>query len=130
MANQIGKRYVCKKCGKGREKIYKKGELVTSGPNKMAIKPRGFAQNKMEIQNLPKDPYGDMPRREKEFIGYSDCGCNAGFEPGVVLDPFSGAGTTAVVAKKQGKRYIGIELKQEYIDMAYKRIAKVQQRIF
>jgi len=41
-----------------------------------------------------------------------------------------GAGTTALVALKQRKRFIGIEIKQEYIDMAYKRIARVQQRIF
>jgi len=63
-------------------------------------------------------------------IGLTDCGCNAGFEPGIILDPFMGAGTTALVALKQRKRFIGIEIKQEYIDMSYKRIAKVQQRIF
>jgi DNA modification methylase len=123
-------KYICKKCGKAREKIYKEGDLVTSGPNKMAIKPRGFAQNKMVIQDLPKDPYGDMPRREKDFIGYSSCSCNAGFEPGVVLDPFSGAGTTAVVAKKQGKRYLGIEIKREYIDMSDKRLKKIPELLF
>ena len=49
---------------------------------------------------------------------------------GVVLDPFSGAGTTAVVAKKQGRRYIGIELKQEYIDMANKRIRAIPELLF
>ena len=54
-------------------------------------------------------------------------GCPKG---GVVLDPFIGAGTTAVVAKKQGKRYLGIELKQEYIDMANKRINKVPELLF
>ncbi len=41
-----------------------------------------------------------------------------------------GAGTTALVALKQRKRFIGIEIKQEYIDMANKRIVKVQQEIF
>jgi len=62
--------------------------------------------------------------------GYTDCGCNAGWESGIVLDPFIGAGTTALVALKQRKRFIGIEIKQEYIDMSYKRISKVQQNIF
>lgn len=66
----------------------------------------------------------------KYFKGYTDCGCNAGWEGGIVLDPFMGAGTTALVALKQRKRFIGIEIKQEYIDMANKRIAKVQQEIF
>lgn len=43
-------------------------------------------------------------------------------ENGTVLDPFFGAGTTALVAIKQNKNYIGIELNKEYIDIAIKRI--------
>jgi len=35
-----------------------------------------------------------------------------------------------VVAKKQGKKYLGIELKQEYIDMANKRIRKIPELLF
>ena len=54
-------------------------------------------------------------------------GCPKG---GIVLDPFIGAGTTAVVAKKQGKQYLGIELKQEYIDMANKRIRSIPESLF
>ena len=41
-----------------------------------------------------------------------------------------GAGTTAVVAKKQGKNYIGIEIKQEYIDMANKRLKMIPESLF
>jgi 2-polyprenyl-3-methyl-5-hydroxy-6-metoxy-1,4-benzoquinol methylase len=66
----------------------------------------------------------------REEIGYTDCGCNAGFEGGIVLDPFMGSGTTARVALKQGKRYLGIDLKQEYIDMANKGIKKVEPTLF
>ncbi len=40
----------------------------------------------------------------------------------VVLDPFSGAGTTGIAALKHGRRYIGIDLKKEYNEMAKKRI--------
>ena len=43
----------------------------------------------------------------------------------VVLDPFSGAGTTGVVAKKQGREYIGIELNPEYVKLSEDRIAKI-----
>lgn len=43
---------------------------------------------------------------------------------GVVLDPFAGAGTVAVVAKRLGRRYIGIELNPAYVEMAEARIAK------
>lgn len=41
---------------------------------------------------------------------------------GIVLDIFMGSGTTGVVAKKQNKNYIGIELNEEYIKIAEKRI--------
>jgi site-specific DNA-methyltransferase (adenine-specific) len=41
---------------------------------------------------------------------------------GIVLDPFMGSGTTAVVAKKLDRNYIGIELNPKYIEIANKRI--------
>ena len=50
------------------------------------------------------------------------CKCNAGFTSGIVLDPFFGAGTTGVVALKQNKKFIGIELNPEYIEIAKKRL--------
>jgi DNA modification methylase len=46
-------------------------------------------------------------------------GCPKG---GLVLDPFFGAGTVGVVAKKHERNFIGIELNPEYADIAKKRI--------
>lgn len=43
-------------------------------------------------------------------------------EGGVVLDPFMGAGTTGMVAKRWGRHYVGIELNPEYIEIANNRI--------
>ena len=42
----------------------------------------------------------------------------------LVLDPFNGAGTTGVVAVQHGRRYIGIELNPEYLEMSRKRIQR------
>ena len=39
-------------------------------------------------------------------------------EGGTVLDPFSGAGTTGMAALEQGKKYIGIDLNPEYLDLS------------
>lgn len=47
-------------------------------------------------------------------------------EKGVVLDPFCGAGTTGVVAKKQNKRFIGIDLNSAYVKLAQRRINGTQ----
>lgn len=44
---------------------------------------------------------------------------------GIVLDIFMGSGTTGVVAKKLGRDYIGIDLNEEYIKIAEKRIKEI-----
>ncbi len=46
-------------------------------------------------------------------------------EGDVVLDPFFGTGTTGAVAKRLGRRWIGIEREQRYIDAATKRLASI-----
>jgi len=48
--------------------------------------------------------------------------CNGAWRPGLVLDPFLGSGTTAVVAERLGRDWLGIELKPEYVEMATERI--------
>lgn len=51
----------------------------------------------------------------------------ASSNPGdLVLDPFFGTGTTGAVAKRLGRRWIGIEREQRYADVASARIAAVQ----
>ena len=40
----------------------------------------------------------------------------------IILDPFSGSGTTAVAAKQLGRKYIGIDISPEYCEMAQNRI--------
>ena len=42
----------------------------------------------------------------------------------VVLDPFGGVGTTAVVCKKIGRRYISIDVSEQYCETARKRVAE------
>lgn len=41
----------------------------------------------------------------------------------VILDPFFGSGTTGLVAVQEGRKYVGIDLNPEYIDMAIDRIS-------
>ncbi len=53
------------------------------------------------------------------------CKCGAGTAAGIVLDPFMGAGTTAVVAKKMNRRYLGCDLNAEYVAMAQGRIESI-----
>ncbi|WP_159590621.1 site-specific DNA-methyltransferase [Chelativorans xinjiangense] len=51
----------------------------------------------------------------------------ASSKPGdVVLDPFFGSGTTGAVAKRLGRRFIGIERDPDYIEAARQRIAAIE----
>lgn len=51
------------------------------------------------------------------------CACGGGqTKPSVVLDPFIGAGTTALVALRAGRSFIGVEINSEYAAMARRRI--------
>lgn len=47
----------------------------------------------------------------------------------IILDPFLGSGTTAVVAQKLGRNWIGIEREKKYVKYAQKRIAVLNQEI-
>jgi len=47
------------------------------------------------------------------------------FKGDVILDPFNGAGTTTLVSKKLGRRYIGIDVSEEYNKIAEKRLKEI-----
>jgi len=87
-------------------------------------------RNKRTVWKIPTKPFPDA-----HFAVFPEAlietpikaGCP---KDGIVLDPFMGAGTTAKVALKQGKKYLGIELKQEYIDIANKRIKAIPLKLF
>lgn len=50
------------------------------------------------------------------------CVCKARTRPGLVLDPFFGTGTVAVVAEAHGRDWLGIELNPEYVHLAEHRL--------
>jgi len=108
--------FICKKCGKAREAILEPSEeykklLGKSWHNHSADAEQGATQKT-----------GIATTADYKLKGYSDCHCNAGWNKGIILDPFMGSGTTAVVAKKLGRNYVGIELNLNYIKMAEKRL--------
>jgi hypothetical protein len=54
------------------------------------------------------------------------CRCHADWRPGVVLDPFMGAGTVAITAEQHGRDWVGIELNPAYAALAEQRIASAR----
>lgn len=102
--------FVCNKCGKVREVR----EVIHNRINNRGDK-------NVRPDNLERIP-NDWKPREVLDVKEISCKCNAGFSGGVVLDPFAGAGTTGLVALKQNKNAILIELKPEYIEIIKKRL--------
>jgi site-specific DNA-methyltransferase (adenine-specific) len=56
------------------------------------------------------------------------CGCNAEREPGLVLDPFFGARTTAMAAQGLQRDWLGIELNPDFAELAARRIQEARAR--
>ena len=55
----------------------------------------------------------------------------AGSRPGdIVLDPFAGTGTTGIVALKEGRRFVGVELNPAYAEMAEQRSRSITPSLF
>ncbi|OMC48955.1 DNA methylase N-4/N-6 [Mycolicibacterium fortuitum] len=50
-------------------------------------------------------------------------GCKPG---GIVLDPFSGSGTTGLAAQRAGRRYVGIDINAEYLDLSLSHPKRLQ----
>lgn len=86
----------------------------------LKINPAG--RNRRTVWRIPSEP-----NRRRHYAAYPTklaeipikAGCPSG---GIVLDPFLGSGTTAVVARGLGCRYIGIEPNPEYVEIAKQRL--------
>jgi DNA modification methylase len=118
--------FVCNKCGKPREKII---ESDWKEKREGTWKEAENSGKEMQRTNTHRQTMAGGLLQIKEpsnikFIGYSSCGCNSGFSGGIVLDPFLGSGTTGLVALKQNKNFIGIELNEKYISIAKNRLKK------
>lgn len=110
--------FVCVKCGNA--KVMEVDTKYKNDDGKF-VEPEKFSSGGLE-----KGAWGNKKSHFhaiRNNLGYKPtCKCNAGFTSGTVLDPFLGSGTTGLVALKQNKKFIGIELNEEYIEIAKKRL--------
>ena len=71
----------------------------------------------INTEPFPKAHFATYPEKLVERMMKAGCP-----KDGIVLDPFMGAGTTAVVARKLGRNFTGFELNTEYIKIANQRL--------
>jgi DNA modification methylase len=107
---------VCPQCGAPWRRVTDKRLIIQSG-----LRPEGRTKG-LDASN----GWADYPRgkNEVETTGWQpSCRCNAGEPiPATVLDPFGGAGTTALAANRNGRHAILCELSPAYADMARRRL--------
>lgn len=106
------------------------GNTIHSGGNQILGK-KYEKRNKRSVWtvtvNKPKICKGHFAVfPEKLILPCVLAGCPAG---GIVLDPFAGVGTTAVVAVVNSRQYIGIELNKKDVFTANRRIAEAKRRL-
>lgn len=104
----------CPKCGKPWVRVTdRSGET-----NRQKADRLGFSDKNPGNQGINcKGGHGDGSNRITTTTGWQpDCQCDAGDPvPCVVLDPFSGSGTTGVVARRLGRHFVGLDLSREYL---------------
>ena len=111
--------------GNGAEQGINKGKRFggeASGRGVRILKNHDQGRNMRCVWDITTKGY-----REAHFATYPEELCITPIKAGspvggIVLDPFMGAGTTGLVAKKLGRQYVGIELNPKYIEIAEKRI--------
>jgi len=111
---------VCKICGKARVRIIELGEIISKGGSD-----KGKLSKDKNYAGRTEHHGHKFIAREHQTINWTDCDCpddGDKYRPGIVLDPFMGSGTTALVALKLGRNFIGIEKNPNYIKIANERI--------
>ena len=114
----------CGKCGAPLERVIERvGESTTEKSKRLGNDNKRGDGGKLVTQSLDYSGRHDSNIREVETIAWQPtCKCSAEKVPCIVLDCFSGSGTTGEVAVKLGRRYIGIDLNKKYLELAKKRI--------
>lgn len=113
----------CGVCGAPWERITEKTRTFESGSGRSGNLPLGKNGPDLQGGGETKD-IRRGPCVQVKTTGFRPtCDHNDNTSRSIVLDPFMGSGTVGF-AKKYGRDYIGIELNQEYIDIANQRLSQ------
>jgi len=97
--------------------------VPTHRPGRADVRYESKTRNRRDVWTVATKPY-----RGAHFAVFSEdliqpCVLAGSREGGIILDPFIGSGTTAIVALRNTRKYIGCDINPDYIKLANKRIA-------
>lgn len=81
-----------------------------------------------EINKMDKDLYGHPTIKPLKIV--KNHLLHATQKNDIILDPFSGCGTTALACINNKRNYIGFEITEEYLKISNNRISLIQQKLF
>jgi DNA modification methylase len=118
----------------GRQTVVK-GRTGSSGAwipersrEELLARPDAAVKNRRSVWTVPVRPYAG-PHKAVMPLALARLCVLAGCPPGgLVLDPFMGAGTTAVAAVQTGRDYLGSELSEASVEEARRRVALEAER--
>lgn len=111
----------CPVCGNQWERMVEKSQLQGPGYENYELPKTQLSKNSPNVKGR-SDGWWPNHFKENKTIGFRPtCNHEAPPVPAIVLDPFSGSGTTVMVANQLGRRGIGMDLSLEYIDLAKER---------
>ena len=119
-----GSKGVVGNLNKGRRKQDCIGKNSSTGFNDRYETPKDLMRNMRSVWSINTESsniehFAMFPKQLVERL--IDAGCRVG---GVILDPFMGSGTTAIVAKMKNRDYIGFEINTYYCEEANDRVEK------
>ena len=115
-------RGVCGECGAPWGRIVERTDSPHDGETNSGYA-KGTAAHRLALARQAARKRGTEYGQVVKTVGWQPtCDHSGPPVPAVVLDPFSGTGTTGVVALQVGRSYIGLELNDEYTALSRKRI--------
>lgn len=96
--------------------------MGTHRPDREDVRYDGATRNRRSVWSVATKPFKGAHFATFPADLIEPCVLAGAPVGGLVLDPFMGAGTTALVSEKHGRRWVGAELNPEYIEIAKERI--------
>lgn len=122
----------CAQCGAPRARIIEKALTAHDGQTESAYEKGSTANRLAKLRQAARERGEEYTNATKTVGWQQTCKCADAGEPVdcTVLDPFAGISTTGIAALMLGRRFIGIELSQEYYQISERRLREAERQAY